>query len=103
MHISDLTTLYGRIVEKIQQNEPPPSGAEGYYFALAHDIYWWEVLDHLAAALKVRGLVTDSKAQIWPSDVVAAEALGVPIQFLQILWNSGYVFLGLIEFQKHYI
>ncbi|KAF4612842.1 hypothetical protein G7Y89_g15531 [Cudoniella acicularis] len=89
VHISDLTALYGSIIEKILQKETIPSGPEGYYFALAHDLIWWEVLDHLAAALKARNLVVDSKTQIWPSDEAAAKSLGVPVQFVQLLWNSG--------------
>lgn len=89
VHISDLTALYGRIIEKILQQETPPSGADGYYFALAHDLNWWEVLDHLAVALDARNLVTDSKTRVWPNDEAAAESLGVPVHFVQLLWNSG--------------
>ena len=76
---------------KVLKKEELPSNEEGYYFALAHDLHWWEVLDHLATSLKARGLVTDSTIQTWPSDAAAAEALGVPEQFLQVLWNAGYV------------
>ena len=89
MHISDLTALYGGIIEKILQQETIPNGTEGYYFALAHDLFWWEVLDRLAAALYARNLVTDSQTQVWPSDEFAAESLGVPMDFVQPLWNSG--------------
>ena len=89
MHISDLTALYGQIIQKILQKEAIPSGTEGYYFALAHDLQWWEVLDRLAIALKARGLVTDSKTEVWPSDEFAAESFGVPVAFVQALWNSG--------------
>lgn len=89
VHISDLTALYGRIVEKILQRKAPPSSKEGYYFALAHDLIWWEVLDQLAVALNARGLVTDSQTHFWPSDDVAAESMGIPVQFVQPLWNSG--------------
>lgn len=89
MHISDLTALYGQIIEKVLREETLPSGTEGYYFALAHDLHWWEFLDRLAAALKARGLIADSETRIWSSDEAAAEALGVPVQFLQPLWNSG--------------
>jgi hypothetical protein len=88
VHISDLTALYGRIIEKILQKVTLPSGVEGYYFAQAHDVEWWELLDRLAVALNARGLVTDSKAQIWPSNEVAAESLGFPVQFVQVLYNS---------------
>ena len=66
-----------------------PSGKEGYYFALGHETYWHETLDHLAAALKARDLVTDSSVDVWESDDAAAEVLGVPVQFVQALWNSG--------------
>ena len=93
VHISDLTGLYGLIIEKIVRKEALPSGKEGYYFALAHDLFGWEVLDRLAVALHARGLVVDSKTRIWPSDEAAAESLRVPLQFLQTLWNSGYVLL----------
>ena len=71
------------------QKEALPSGSEGYYFALAHDLDRWEVLDHLAVALHARGLVTDSRMQFWPSDEAAAKALGVPVEFVQPFWNSG--------------
>ena len=93
MHISDLTALYGRIIEKILQKEALPSGTEGYYFALAHHLHWWEVLDHLAGALDARGLVIDPKTHFWPSDEAAADSLGVPVQFVLPLWNSGYALL----------
>lgn len=89
VHISDLTALYGRIIEHVIRKDAIPSGTEGYYFALGHDLHWWEVLDHLGAALRARGLVTDPKLQVWPSDEAAAEALGVPAAFVQALWNSG--------------
>ncbi|KAI9706233.1 MAG: hypothetical protein M1820_004808 [Bogoriella megaspora] len=89
VHISDITTLYERIVEKVLQKEELPSGTEGYYFALAHDLVWWEVLDRLGIALKARGLVTSPETQIWPNDEVAAESMGVPVKYLQPLWNSG--------------
>jgi len=89
VHISDLTALYGQIIEKITKKEIIPSGEEGYYFALAHTIMWWEALDHLAEALKARGIATDSKTYVWSSDEAAAQVLGVPARFVQVLWNSG--------------
>ena len=89
VHISDLTALYGQIIQKILQKEAIPSGAEGYYFALAQYFAWWEVMDRLAMALDARGLVTNTETEIWPNDEDAADALGVPVQFLQALWNSG--------------
>ena len=89
VHISDLTSLYERILEKILRNESLPSGTEGYYFGLGHDLVWWEFLDRLAVALKARDLILDTEIQTWPSDKAAAEALGVPEAFVQPLWNSG--------------
>ena len=46
-------------------------------------------MDHLAVALKARNLVTDSETRIWPDYEAAAEGLGVPVQFVKPLWNSG--------------
>ncbi|KAL2815836.1 hypothetical protein BDW59DRAFT_166649 [Aspergillus cavernicola] len=89
VHISDLTALYSQIIEKVLQDETVPCDKEGYYFALAHDLFLGEVLEHLALALKSRGLVTDTETRVYPNDRVAAELLGVPEQFVQTLWNSG--------------
>lgn len=89
VHISDLTALYGRIVEKILKQEHLPSGTEGYYFGVAHEMFWWEILDQLAVRLDARGLATNTETRIWPDDKFAAESLGVPEQFVQLLWNSG--------------
>lgn len=91
MHISDLAALYGGIIAKILHNEPLPNGIEGYYFALAHDIYMSDAIGHLARALKARGLIADPTPQLLTSDETAAEILGVPAPFVQPLWNSGYV------------
>lgn len=88
-HITDLTALYGRTIKKILQKAALPSDTEGYYLARAHDLHWWEVLDYLAVGLHARGLVTDPKTQLWPSDEAAVEALGAPVPFVQPLWNSG--------------
>jgi len=84
-----LTALYRLIIENILQKETIPNGKEGYYFAVAHDLFWWEIMDHLAVALKARNLVTDSETRIWPDYEAAAEGLGVPVQFVKPLWNSG--------------
>ncbi|KAJ4256785.1 hypothetical protein NW762_008881 [Fusarium torreyae] len=89
VHISDLTALYSQIVQATLHNETIPSGTEGYYFAVAHDIDVWEFLDHLATAFKARGLATDEQPNIFPNDEFAAEAIGVPVQFLGPLWKNG--------------
>ena len=88
VHVSDLTTLYGLILEKILRNESLPSGTEGYYFALAHKIVWWDLLDQLAVALKARGLISDTTIETWASDKAVAEALGMPEPWVPLLWNS---------------
>lgn len=84
-----MTALYILLIEKILRKEMIPSGAEGYYFALAHHLYHWEDLEHLAAALEARGLVKSTEIPTWPSDEAAAEALGIPAAFVQPLWASG--------------
>ena len=84
-----MTALYAQILQKILQKETIPSGTDGYYFALAHDLIWWDVLDRLAAVLHARGLVTDRKVREWPSDEFAAEVLGLPVPFVQLLGNTG--------------
>ncbi|KAJ5167023.1 uncharacterized protein N7482_005804 [Penicillium canariense] len=89
VHISDLTALYGLIVEHILRGETVPSGREGYYFALAHDMFLGEVGDHLARALCDRGLISDSKTHNYSDPEAAAESLGVPAPFVQMLWDSG--------------
>lgn len=89
MHISDLTSLYGRIIENILQGKPLPTGREGYYFALAHYLHLGEVLDHLSIQLKARDLITDSKTKIYLNDEAAASSLGIPVPFVRPLWNSG--------------
>jgi len=91
VHISDLTALYSLILQNVVQGNATtiPNGKKGYYFSLAHDLYLWEVLDHLALALKARGLVTDAKTEIYPDDEAAAKSLGVPVWFK--IWVGGYV------------
>lgn len=87
-HISDLCSLFVLIVEKIMQSDLVPSDEIGYYFAMAHRAPWWEVMDRLAAAMYTRGLVIEQKAQIWPSDEMAAESLGWPLAYLEPMGKS---------------
>ncbi|KAL2847928.1 hypothetical protein BJX68DRAFT_239074 [Aspergillus pseudodeflectus] len=91
VHVSDLTALYRIIITKILSgnSDSIPRDKNGYYFALAHDVFLGDVLDDLARALKSRGLATDAKTQLYSSDQAAADSLGVPEQFVQTLWNSG--------------
>lgn len=85
-----MVTYYRLLIEGILQEKSLPSNDLGYYFPLAHDVDWWEALDHIAVALNARGLTTNPKTLVWPSDEVAAEALHCPISFLHILYNSRY-------------
>ena len=45
-------------------------------------------MQRLAEALYARGLVAEPKAQIWPSDEMAAEYLGFPALFVRIMGTS---------------
>jgi hypothetical protein len=81
--------LYYRIIHAALKNEDIPSGKEGYNFAVAHEMDMWEFQDHLAAAMKARGLVSSDKPEVYPSDEFAAEAIDVPVEFLSALYKSG--------------
>ncbi|RYC85682.1 hypothetical protein BFJ63_vAg11423 [Fusarium oxysporum f. sp. narcissi] len=89
IHISDLTALYYRIIHAALKNEDIPSGKEGYNFAVAREMDMREFQDHLAAAMKARGLVSSDKPEVYPSDEFAAEAVDVPVEFLSALYKSG--------------
>ncbi|KAI1428255.1 hypothetical protein F5Y12DRAFT_48146 [Xylaria sp. FL1777] len=88
VHISDLADYYVLILKKISQGEKLPSGEEGYYFAVAHEVGWWNIAQSLASALYTRGLVTEPTAKIWPSDDMAAEALGLPRQYVRLMHTA---------------
>ncbi|RSM08477.1 hypothetical protein CDV31_008114 [Fusarium ambrosium] len=88
VHISDLTSLYLLLLEKILRGEPVPTGENGYYFALAHRAPWWKVMDGLAEGLYSRGLVTEPKVQVWPSYDEAADTMGFPRLYMQAIGTS---------------
>ncbi|KAI1127903.1 hypothetical protein F5Y10DRAFT_241680 [Nemania abortiva] len=88
VHISDLAEYYVLILRKILQGEKIPSGEEGYYFAVAHEVGWWDISQGLADALYARGLVTDPTAKFWPSDDMAAEALELPRQYVRLMHTA---------------
>ncbi|KAF4340188.1 hypothetical protein FBEOM_5885 [Fusarium beomiforme] len=89
VHISDLTALYSPIVRAALNNEDILSGKEGYYFAVAHDVDMWEFQDHFAAAMEARGLVPNDKPDVYPVNEFAAEAVEVPGEFLNVLYQMG--------------
>ncbi|RWA07405.1 hypothetical protein EKO27_g7699 [Xylaria grammica] len=98
VHISDLAEFYVLMIKKILQGEKLPSGEEGYYFAVAHEVGWWDIAQSLAGALSARGLVTEPQARIWPSDDMAAEALDLPRQFVRLMHTARVT----IDYNKRY-
>ncbi|KAI0879412.1 hypothetical protein GGS24DRAFT_439370 [Hypoxylon argillaceum] len=98
VHISDLAEYYVLILQKVLKGEKLPSGEEGYYFAVAHEVGWWELTQGLAEALYTRGLVTDPTAKFWPSDDMAAEALELPRQYVRIMHTAR----ATIDFKNRY-
>lgn len=87
VHISDVVDLYMRLVGRIASAQPSlPGSVAGYFFAVGHHVDWTETMDALAAAMHARGLASEPEAAIWPSDEFAAETLGIPAQFLPVLW-----------------
>ncbi|KAK5051526.1 hypothetical protein LTR84_003178 [Exophiala bonariae] len=87
-HVSDMAALYILLLEKILNKAPLPMGEKGYYFAMAHKVSWWDVMQKLADALYRRGLVNEAKVEIWPSDEMAAQHLGWPRQFVRAMGTS---------------
>ncbi|KAH6986376.1 hypothetical protein BKA56DRAFT_670540 [Ilyonectria sp. MPI-CAGE-AT-0026] len=85
VHISDLTAFYGLLMEKIFQGEAIPNGENGYYFAVAHKLYCWDLMQRFAEQLHALGLVEEPKTQTWPSDEMAAASLGVPPMIARIM------------------
>ncbi|KAM6511444.1 hypothetical protein FALCPG4_016447 [Fusarium falciforme] len=88
VHISDLTSLYLLLLEKILRQEPVPSGENGYYFALAHRSPWWKVMNGLAKGLYSRRLVTEPEVQVWPSYDEAADTMGFPRLYMRAIGTS---------------
>jgi hypothetical protein len=88
VHISDLVALYALIVTKILQEEPIPSGPTGTYFGFAHRSPSYALMERIAVALHVRGLVTDASVKTWPSYKAAAEALALPELYIKPMCMS---------------
>lgn len=87
-HIADLTALYALIIEKILQGESIPSDEKGYYFAIAHRVPLWDIMQRLAERLYARGLIQEQEVQIWPDDETAAESLGFPLKYVRAMCTS---------------
>ncbi|KAJ5166464.1 uncharacterized protein N7482_005245, partial [Penicillium canariense] len=87
IHISDLTAFYALLTEAILQQKDLPTGRDGYYFIVSHTVRWWDILEHLAAAMHARGLVTEPTVKVWPNDEFMEEALGVPANMAHTVWD----------------
>lgn len=88
VHISDLSDYYVLMLRKILQGEKLPSGENGYYFSVAHEVGWWDVAQGLADALHARGLVPKATVENWPSDDMAAQAMDLPRQYVRIMHTA---------------
>ncbi|KAH8647953.1 hypothetical protein BX600DRAFT_518354 [Xylariales sp. PMI_506] len=88
-HVSDLAAFYLRLAEGLNRGDELPSCDKGFYYPVADAARWWNILDRMAVALHSRGLVQEPNVHTWPSDEVAAKSLGLPVQFIHIVWNGG--------------
>lgn len=86
-----------QILKAIVRGGAIDSGPRGYYFAYAHNISWWSVMQRLHAVLSAGDAAIPSEIAVWPNDEVAAESLGVPAPFVQPLWNAGFVMKSISE------
>ncbi|KAM0277005.1 hypothetical protein ACHAQH_006188 [Verticillium albo-atrum] len=88
VHISDLVALYALITVKVVQDQPVPSGEEGYFLVVAYKIDWWEVMDSIAKHLSARGLVDGPEVHTWPTWEAAASGLKLPPSFAKSITAS---------------
>jgi hypothetical protein len=102
-HISDITIFFAHLIEAILRGDKLPEGENGYFFLVSYMIPWWNILEKLAARLYARGLVDSRELDVWPSDKVLAEAVGVPVKFAYSMWNSRLVFLVVQDISWLYI
>ncbi|KAH7305843.1 hypothetical protein B0I35DRAFT_443369 [Stachybotrys elegans] len=98
-HIQDLSDLYVLLIEKILQGETPPQGEQGYYFAVAHQFSYWDLLSGLAKSLHQLGLVDDETVKTWPSWEAGADALGFPRAFIKGIAGSEGEMIAVKPFQ----
>ncbi|PTB62719.1 hypothetical protein BBK36DRAFT_23485 [Trichoderma citrinoviride] len=87
-HISDVVDYYILLTKLIIEGKNPESGERGYYFAAAHYLSWWEIMEALAKSLHARDLVKEPTVAVWPSVELAEQALGFPSPYLQIAFSS---------------
>ncbi|OQE23174.1 hypothetical protein PENSTE_c009G00603 [Penicillium steckii] len=87
-HVSDVAKFFGQLLEAIIQGKSLPNGENGHYFLVSHVVPWWKIMDRLAEKLHARGLITTASSEIWPSDEMAADSVGVPVKFAHSMWNA---------------
>ncbi|KAL5328188.1 hypothetical protein ACEPPN_001684 [Leptodophora sp. 'Broadleaf-Isolate-01'] len=86
--ISDVVSFYALLVEKILIEDSIPGGEKDYYFVVGHRSPWWTVMKHLSDVIYARGLVNEAVTPTWPSDEMAAEALGLPLAYIRAIETS---------------
>ena len=91
VHITDLAAFYKLLVEHILDDAKIPSGREGYYFAVAHTISSWALMQGLADRLYARGLIEEAQPQEWVSDEAAAASIGAPVPIVRVMGTHKYV------------
>ncbi|VUC23390.1 unnamed protein product [Clonostachys rosea] len=93
IHVADLARFYARIIHCIVHGNAPVGGADGYFFASAHKIPWWDLLHHLAGRLHAKGLISTADVNVWPNENLAVESFGMSLEFVKIGWNSNSITL----------
>ncbi|CAG7562415.1 unnamed protein product [Fusarium equiseti] len=89
VHISDLTDIYVRLINKILKDEPIAVGHDRYFFAIAHKAHWWNMMDKIAEGLYSRGLVSDPEVKVWSDYETAADSLGFPRAYIGAMTTHG--------------
>ncbi|CAG9950270.1 unnamed protein product [Clonostachys rosea f. rosea IK726] len=93
IHVTDLARFYTSIIRSIVHGNAPVGGLDGYFFASAHKLPWWDLLHCLASRLHAKGLVSTTDVNIWPNGDLAAKSFGMPLEYVKIGWNSNSITL----------
>ncbi|CAH0056885.1 unnamed protein product [Clonostachys solani] len=93
IHVTDLARFYGSIIRSIVHGKAPVGGQDGYFFASAHKLPWWDLLHCLASRLHAKGFVSTAEVNVWPNEDLAAKSFGMPLEFVRIGWNSNSITL----------
>ncbi|CAG9977431.1 unnamed protein product [Clonostachys byssicola] len=93
IHVTDLARFYTSIIRTIVHGNAPVGGQDGYFFASAHKLPWWDLLHCLASRLHAKWLVSTADVNVWPNGDLAAESFGMPLEYVRIGWNSNSITL----------